>query len=234
MRRLYRIIVAFLFVVLYIPQSLFCQNFSAFFLDFVRHPERQSSSVMFPLRTESGVVKSAKDYQPLRFITRTSIPIVCADSLDLVSAQKEVNVSVIDMMNKKSVQYAFEKKAGRWKLASSRKEADYGGDRDFVEFLFAYSQDIDFQKKRTIFPFPYRVYKDYKNHELESKLMMPHEWETFDFVALFPSLCLFASENLSDKNNRRLFVMKNGSPYLFFNFISINKKWYLIEMEEYR
>ncbi|MCQ2217717.1 MAG: DUF4348 domain-containing protein [Paludibacteraceae bacterium] len=234
MRKLYGIFFAFLFVMLCIPDSSSCQNFSTFFLDFVRHPEQQRNSVLFPFQSESGVVKSAKSYQPLRLATPVNIPIVCTDSLNLVSSQKVVNVSVVNMLDIKSTQYSFEKKNEKWKLASSGKDADYGGERDFVEFLMQYSRDVDFQKKRTIFPFPYRIYKENKSNELSSKLMMPREWEPFDFVALFPSLCVFSYDKSASVNNRRLFVMKNGSPYLFFNFISINKKWYLIEMEEYR
>lgn len=234
MRRLGRIILAVLFVVLCIPQVAHCQKFTSFFLDFVRHPEHQSRSVSFPLRAESGVVRSAKSYLPLRLATPANVPILCSDSLELVSQQKEVNVSVVDMMKMKSVQYVFEKKSGSWRMISSAKDADFGGDRDFVDFLVQYSQDVDFQKKRTIFPFPYRTYKENRSNELDSKLMMPREWEPFDFVALFPSLCLFTSERSVAANNRRLFVMKNGDPYLYFNFISINKKWYLIEMEEFR
>ena len=234
MKRVCRIFLAFLFVVLCIPTSLSCQNFSSFFLDFVRHPEKQSKSVSFPLPTETGVVKSAKAYQPLRLATPVNIPILCTDSLDKVSIQKVVNVSVVDMMKRKSVRYSFEKGKDRWQLSSSGKDVDYGGERDFVEFLMSYSQDVDFQKKRTIFPFPNRTYKENRSVEVDSKLLMPREWETFDFVALFPSLCLFSADNSSSVNNRRLFVMKNGTPYLYFNFICINKKWYLIEIEEYK
>ena len=73
-----------------------------------------------------------------------------------------------------------------------------------------------------------------KNDQTETKLLMPREWEPFDFIAMFPSVCLFASESIQSGNNRRLFVLKNGRVNLFFNFIKINKKWYLIEMEEYK
>lgn len=225
---------AFLCVVLGIPQGVFCQSFSAFFLDFVRHPDHQSRCALFPLRTETGLTKNAKNYVPLRLPTPANVPVLCADSLDFVSRQKSVDVSVVDMMRMKSTQYTFERKSGGWRLSSSAKDPNFGGERDFIEFLVGYSRDVDFQKKRTIFPFPYRTYKGSRSNELDSKLLMPREWEAFDFVALFPSLCIFSSEASSAVNNRRLFVMKNGMVYLYFNFISINKKWYLIEMEEYK
>ena len=61
---------------------------------------------------------------------------------------------------------------------------------------------------------------------------MPREWNALDFTAVFPSLCIFNSDSQSP--NRQINVFRNGKSAQLFNFIRINKKWYLIEIEEYK
>lgn len=230
-----RVIKTFVFVVMiFVAQTLVAQKFSSFFVDFLRYPDLQSSHVLFPYRTGSGVIKNASSYSPIRFVTRNNIPIVCVDSLEHISHASSANVSIVSMGKGTSTFYTFDKRKGVWMLTAQRKGKINGEDPDFITFLKQYSKEEGFQMKRTIFPFPYRVYKGGKNDQTETKLLMPREWEPFDFIAMFPSVCLFASESIQSGNNRRLFVLKNGRVNLFFNFIKINKKWYLIEMEEYK
>ncbi len=104
---------------------------------------------------------------------------------------------------------------------------------EFLNFLIQYSQNEDFQMKHTIFPFPYRIYNSTTlDSEPENKLLMPREWDSLDFTAIFPSLCIFNSNNQAP--NRQIHVFRNGKAAQLFNFIRINKKWYLIEIEEYK
>lgn|GEM_PF-624437 len=221
-------------VMIFIAQSLMSQTFSSFFVDFLRYPERQVRNVDFPYQTGNGEVRNSSSYSPVKFISKNNIPIVCLDSLNHITNSQTANVSMVNMAKGTSMLYTFNKRNGVWKLKAQRKGSENGEDSDFIAFLKQYSTDESLQMKRTIFPFPYRIYNGGKNTEPENKLLMPREWEPFDFIATFPSICVFSVESMSTGNNRRLFVFKNGSNNLFFNFIKINKKWYLIEMEEYK
>lgn len=215
----------------FISYASFAQSFAEFFADFVRHPDIQYKYVRFPLPTEKGVVKSKSAYLPLRLQSKTSLPMVYVDSLGMATRGSEVTVFVVSMMKNSSVSYTFVRRNG-WQLISQQKGAENGCDVDFVSFLKEYSKDETFQKKRTIFPFPYRSSGKNRN-KAETNLLMPREWEQFDFIALYPSLCLICPAESLSANNRRLVVMKGGRLATLFNFIKINKKWYLIEIEDY-
>lgn len=215
---------------IFIPCFSFAQSFTTFFSDFVRYPDVQYQNVRFPLPTENGVLKSKNNYIPLRLTNKQIVPIVCVDSLNSVSIKKEVQVSVVNILKNTSATYSFERSATGWRLMTQNK--GIACDDGFVDFLKAYSQDEAFQKKRTIFPFPYRKCKN-RDCKGEAKLLMPREWEIFDFTTLYPTICLFCSSDNSSVSNRRLIVLKNNEPSILFNFIRINNKWYLIEIEEY-
>ena len=143
-------------------------------------------------------------------------------------------VSVVQFNKEAASNYVFEQRDKRWKLISYKSEdIQHLQEAEFLNFLMQYSKDESFQMKHTIFPFPYRVYKFPKrDSDPENRLLMPREWEPLDFIAIFPSLCIFNSDNQAP--NRQLYVFRNGKAAQFFNFIRINKKWYLIEIEEYK
>jgi hypothetical protein len=213
--------------------TLYGQDFSTFFIDFIRYPERQSLYVNFPLKVDNAAIRNSRSYIPVQFLTRSNIPILCADSLNAISHFPQQVVSVLQFGKEPVNNYTFEERSGSWKLmSSSSRNLQSLPDSDFLNFIIQYSQDESFQMKHTIFPFPYRTYNTAKKEkEPKNNLLMPREWESLDFTALFPSICIFHSN--SDVPNRQLHIFKNGKRYLFFNFIQINKKWYLIEMEEY-
>jgi hypothetical protein len=209
------------------------QDFSTFFIDFIRYPERQSSSVTFPLKIDNTTIRNNRSYIPVQFLTRNNIPVLCADSLNAISNLPQQAVSIIQFNKETANNYIFEDRGNNWKLMSSHTENMQNlPDAEFLNFLIQYSKDESFQMKHTIFPFPYRKYKTgKKDNDPQNTLLMPREWVTWNFMAIFPSLCIFNSDNQAP--NRQLYVFKNGKLYLFFNFIKINKKWYMIEMEEY-
>jgi hypothetical protein len=213
--------------------SLFGQDFSDFFVDFIRNPESQVNHVRFPLKVNDITIKNKASFNPITFLTRNNIPILCADSLNAISQLSNPVVSIVSLTKETAIDYTFEKGNKSWKLTSYRNENMQNlRDAEFLNFLIQYSKDESFQMKHTIFPFPYRTYKAGKKGEPENNLLMPREWETLDFAALFPSLIVFNSNN--QLPNRQLFVFKNKKITHFFNFIRINKRWYLIEIGEYK
>ena len=214
--------------------SLLGQDFSDFFVDFIRQPETQARHVQFPLRADNTTIKSSASYNPVTSLSRNNIPILCADSLNAIMKLPSAVVTIVQFNREAATNYLFEQRNRKWRLISYKSEdMQQLEDAEFLNFLMQYSKDESFQMKHTIFPFPYRTYKSSKrDSEPENKLLMPREWKALDFIAIFPSLSIFNSDNQAP--NRQLFVFKNGRATQFFNFIRINRKWYLIEIEEYR
>ena len=211
------------------------QEFSSFFIDFIRYPENQANYVQFPLKADNVSVKDKTLYNPLMFLTRNNLPILCADSLNAAAVrQSSISVSIVQFNKETVVDYLFEQKNKDWKLVSLKNEnVQRLKETDFLSFLMQYSRDESFQRKHTIFPFPYRIYKSAKQEsDPENRLLMPRDWTALDFTAIFPALSIFNSN--AQASNRQLFVFRNGKMTQFFNFIQINKKWYLIEIEEYK
>jgi hypothetical protein len=213
--------------------SLSGQEFSDFFIDFLRYPENQAKHVQFPLKADNATVKGSSSYNSIVFPSRNNIPVLCSDSLNAIMNLPSSVVSIVQFNKNAANNYVFEQRNKGWKLMSYKSETIQNlQEAEFLNFLMQYSKDEAFQMKHTAFPFPYRIYKSSnRNSDPENKLLMPREWATLDFVALFPSLCIFNSNN---QPNRQLFVFKGAKAAQFFNFIRINKKWYLIEIEEYR
>lgn len=214
--------------------SLSGQDFSDFFVDFIRYPENQVNYVQFPLKADNVTIRTKSSYNPIVLLSRNNIPVLCSDSLNAIMKSPSSVVSIVQFNKETSNNYLFEQRNKKWKLISSQnEEIQHLQESEFLNFLMQYSKDEPFQMKHTIFPFPYRIYKSFKrDNDPENKLLMPREWESLDFMAIFPSLCIFNSNNQAP--NRQLFVFKNGKAAQFFNFIRINKKWYLIEIEEYK
>ena len=213
--------------------SLFGQGFSDFFVDFLRYPENQVKHVQFPLKADNATIRSSS-YVPVVSLSRSNIPILCSDSLGAIMKLPSSIVSIVQFNKETASNYLFEQRNKDWKLISYKSESIQNlQEAEFLNFLMQYSKDESFQMKHTIFPFPYRTYKSSnQTGEPENKLLMPREWVTLDFVAIFPSFCIFNSNNQAP--NRQLYVFKGAKTVQFFNFIRINKKWYLIEIEEYK
>ncbi len=209
------------------------QDFSDFFIDFLRYPETQAGYARFPLKADNTTLKTKASYTPVTFLSRNNIPVLCSDSLNAIMQLPSPVVSIIQF-NKTATSYVFEQRNKNWNLISFKSEdMQQLQEAEFLNFLIQYSQDEAFQMKHTIFPFPCRIYTSPKHSsEPENKLLMPREWDSLDFTAIFPSLCIFNSNNQAP--NRQIHVFRNGKAAQLFNFIRINKKWYLIEIEEYK
>lgn len=209
------------------------QGFADFFVDFIRYPETQANHVRFPLKADNATIKNKSSFTPVAFATRNNLPVLCSDSLNAIAHQPSPVVSIVQL-NKKAVNCFFEQRNKIWNLTSFKnEEIQQLQEADFLNFLMTYSKDEEFQMKHTVFPFPYRTYHaQNRNKEPENNLLMPREWEPLDFTAIFPSLCIFNTDNQAP--NRQIHVFINGKATQLFNFIRINKKWYLIEIEEYK
>lgn len=205
------------------------ETFDDFFINFVYHPERQGSKVMSGYTIDNRKVAKRASY--FDYANRQLIGVVCADSLSgaTVGLQK-VNVSLLGTANRQGFSYQFVKNGSSYRLLSAHLvNGVKAADADFLSFLTEYSTNRDFQMKRTIFPFPLRYFSG--NKEVDSKLVMPREWSYLDFSTQLPQLCVL--ENSQDKTNRRIYVYSASKLSRIYNFIYINRKWFLIEVENY-
>jgi len=213
--------------------SLWGQEFSDFFVDFLRYPENQTKYIQFPIKADNATIRNSASYNPITLSARNNIPVLCSDSLNAIMNLPFSVVSIVNFNKETTNNCVFEQRDKGWRLMSYKHENIKDQPNvEFLNFLIQYSKDESFQMKHTIFPFFYRIYKTPARNNPETKLLMPREWIKLDFISTFPSLCIFNSNDQAP--NRQLFVFKGAKMAQFFNFILINKKWYLIEIEEYK
>lgn len=219
-------------VLTFAPVLCFSQDFSDFFVDFLTVPGKQMTKIAVPLKTPEGVVQHASKYSPITYNDKRNVAILCSDSLQKISGSSYPSVAIHNLKSRKSQVCLFERKGKEWKLAEvSNLSGAEVSDAEFVSFLCDYSKDADLQMKRTIFPFPIRNYSKKSKEMQETTLLMPREWNMLDFCNSYGEICLFDTKDLSVANNRRFAIYRDGSLAEIYNFIRINKKWYLIEKE---
>lgn len=203
------------------------ENFANYLLNFLSHPEKQDKSAS-PSLTIDGK-KAAHGGNYLRLSNTSVIAVVCADSINTPNLSKgELKMSLADLSTKDTRTCNFAPNGKSFllnKITSNTNE-----DHEFLTFLSEYSRNHDLQIKRTIFPFPIRSFKNGK--ESNSKLLMPREWNYISFSSICPQICIL--KNVNDAKNRRIYVYNDRKLSQIYNFICINRKWYLIEVETYQ
>lgn len=201
-------------------------NFASFLVNFISHSETQDKQTAPSLTIDGKKASRAGSY--IRMST-TTLALVCADSLNAPSISKgEQKMTFSDLQTKEALACHFNAHGSSFQLNKITTNANY--DHDFITFLSEYSRNHDLQIKRTIFPIPIRTFKGGK--ESNSKLLMPREWNFISFSQICPQVCTL--NNVNNANNRRIYVYNKGRLSQIYNFICINRKWYLIEVENHQ
>ncbi len=184
--------------------------------------------VMFAEDFSSALIRQV---DPLR---KNTIALVCTDSLELSPKESlgEVNVAHNITGERRIVEKTiFRRVNGVWKenqkLSKARLEPL---EISFYDFLVSFCLSRELQIEHTIFPLP--ITSKYKRDGSSQKnLVMPRDWEELKITqqcAIFYSI-----QPQRQGNNRKVYIYHKGQPKESYNFIYINKLWYLIEMEIY-
>ena len=162
---------------------------------------------------------------------KNTVSVVFTDSLGLAVNERTVDVNTY-IPNKNILEknvYKMEYN-GKWNLRqrmlNTRMEPL---EKDFFTFLKDFSFSREMQIARTIFPLPV-TYKS-KDGSKEKRLIMPRDWEELKIWQRSPSFRAILP--LRHGNNRKVILYQQGKAKEYYNFIYINKVWYLIEMEVY-
>ena len=206
------------------------EDFGTFLSLFLENPATQSLKTEYPASIDGRRIAIAADYKPVVPFIQQAAAIICADSIEAASAGRNTAVNMVNMPQMAGQKMSFARHGATWRLKErqARQAQMATTDGDFLSFLVTYSTDHDFQMKRTIFPVP--VHQKGKGSE-ETQLQMPRNWSYISFTAMFPQMCVM--DNNSTAKNRRLYFYQNNRLRQIYNFININKKWFLIEIENY-
>lgn len=203
------------------------EGFADFLLHFLAKPEAQGKFATPSLTIDGKKAGHKGNY--IHMANTSTVAMLCADSINTPSLLKgEQKASMVDLVNKDCRTYNFSANGKSYLLskATSNTNEDY----EFIAFLSEYTRNHDLQMKRTIFPFPIRSFKNGK--EGSSKLLMPREWNYLNFNTICPQIAVL--KNVSEANNRRIYIYNENKIKQIYNFICINRKWYLIEVENHQ
>ncbi len=205
-------------------------------MDFFVDTKTQADKVAYPYSNGTNKVPTRSGWQTLNLKNKNRIVIVCADSLEAVSKEDNVDVAITTGSKLNGTKYVFSKQGQTWKLNNSRGlfASEYV-DKPFMAFIEKFSTDVDFQKKTIIFPLPEKTLQisaEGKETQTASKLHMPRTWAPVGFIGQTAQICNFVQTG-EDANNRRIVIFENGQKSLSYNFINIRGNWFLIEIERY-
>ena len=211
-------------------RSLQAEDFSKFIVRFFCEQQSQTKHVSFPIKQDGRVVSKQGDYKNIRTEKNGCIAFVCSDSLNGVALNgNSVVLNHYDLQKKKSEVCKFKKVNSGWKLFESSISSWNTENEDFLDFISVYSRNKEFQMKRTIFPVPQLTIS--RGKEKARNLVMPREWVYIDFANVCPDVAFI--DNNPGARNRRLYVYRGCKLSQVFNFIQINKRWMLIEIENH-
>ncbi|MCQ2188493.1 MAG: DUF4348 domain-containing protein [Paludibacteraceae bacterium] len=221
---------------LFTLENCWSEQFSRFFVDFFVDTKSQADKVTYPYFNGGDRTLVKSGWQTINLKNKNRIVIVCADSLEAVDKEDAVDVMVFYPSKSTGNKHSFSKQGKNWKLYNSRNfQTSELPDKDFMSFIERFSTDVDFQKKRAIFPLPEKTMETAENGtetQIGSKLHMPRTWAPVGFVGTTTQICSFVQTG-EDANNRRIVIFENGIKSVSYNFISIRGNWFLIEIERY-
>lgn len=203
------------------------EDFANYLLRFLSTPEAQGKLASASLTIDGKKAGHKGNY--IRLANTSTIAMLCADSINTPSLTKgEQKIAMLDLASKDCRTYNFSANGKSFLL--NKGTSNTNEDHEFIAFLNEYTRNHDLQMKRTIFPFPIRSFKDGK--EGSSKLLMPREWNYLNFNTICPQIAIM--KNVDDATNRRIYIYNENKLKQIYNFICINRKWYLIEVENHQ
>lgn len=162
-------------------------------------------------------------------IDNKEFAIISVDSLSFGNTPQGAT-SLIDLRKKNNTETIFKRGGGKWIHSTGKTTVvSKDGYDEFVEFLSQFSGNSEFQINHTIFPFPTNVMSG--KEQTKRRLTMPRDWNLLNFSQAYPQMIHFKSDNKG--NNRIIYIYRKGKMAEMFNFIRINKQWYLIEKFEF-
>lgn len=218
-------------------ENCLAEQFSKFFVDFFVDTKTQAEKVTYPYFSNADRTLTKSGWQTINLKNKNRIVIVCADSLEAVTKDENVDVIITNGSKTSGSKHSFSKQQNKsWKLNNSKSSSstEYP-DKSFMSFIERFSTDIDFQKKTIIFPLPEKTVQisaDGKENQTSSKLHMPRTWAPVGFIGQTTQICSFVQKG-EEANNRRIVIFENGGKSISYNFISIRGNWFLIEIERY-
>lgn len=155
--------------------------------------------------------------------------IITVDSLSFGNAGAG-STALLNFKEKTFTKTTFVQKNNKWSFSNeSPANLQKMEQKDFVEFLQQFSNNKEYQINHTVFPFPINIMNG--KEQVRRKLIMPRDWEQIRFTDNYPQTYLFKVQN--DGSNRKIHIYRNGTMVEMYNFIRINKQWYLIEKYEH-
>lgn len=162
---------------------------------------------------------------------KQTVVVICSDSIDLNKSESYCEVSEMLFSHAEGTRQMFVNQKGRWQIGKKESGVKLGEqDQSFVSFILQFVQDREFQVNRTVFPLPIS-YPLMTGSASKKKLVMPRDWENVKLSQRSSKFYLLQSGRHA--NNRKIYVLQGGIKKEYYNFIYINKNWYLIEMELY-
>lgn len=210
-----------------LAQSILGQDFSSFYMDFLLRPAKQSTKVKFPLDANGNTVRNARSYKSFFLNNQENFMVVCSDSLNHHVSSKENWAALYSYHSKQLIKQQFLNFGNQWKMTHYHYES-YANvyQKEFIDFLAQFSINKEFQINHTIFPLPVTR----SNPKEKKKLLLPRDWEHLSFAKIYPQIVFLHPDR--EVNNRKIYLFQNGVITQVFNFIRINKQWYLIEKYE--
>ena len=159
---------------------------------------------------------------------KATVGVVCIDSFALNNKETSCEVTFYKTSQKSVERRMLFQNKGGWRTASK----DLGPkmneqDQVFIDFINQFSSSKEFQFNHIIFPLPVRVKE--ADGASKKKLVMPRDWEMLNYSQLCNML--YTIQSGREGNNRKIYIYHRGVLQAFYNFIYINKNWYLIEIE---
>lgn len=140
------------------------------------------------------------------------------------------STAYIDFKKKSVMTTQFKRGGGKWIYSNSKSQVLAKDSYDeFPEFILQFTQNKEFQINHTIFPFPINTYEG--KTQTNRKLIMPRDWNQLDLLSSYPQMIHYKSDQTG--NNRKIYIIQKGRVTDMYNFIRINKQWYMIEKFEY-
>lgn len=163
-------------------------------------------------------------------VKKTTVAVVCIDSISMDVKETNCEIAYYIPSQKSIEKTLLFQKNGNWKASKKelpRKMSEQ--DQDFVNFIYIFSTNKEYQINHIIFPLPVTMKE--QSGGTKKKLVMPRDWENLQISQKCTTLCTIQSGR--DGNNRKIYIYRQGELKEFYNFIYINKNWYMIEMEVY-
>ena len=166
---------------------------------------------------------------PYQGIDAKNFAIITIDSIPFSNTPQH-STAYLDFKKRSVVETTFKRGGGRWNYSNGKAYA-IGKEAydEFPDFILQFSQNKDFQINHTIFPFPVNVFVG--KEQAKRKLIMPRDWDPVELTNLYPQMIHFKSDEKG--NNRKIYIYQKGRMASMYNFIRINKNWYMIEKFEF-